>query len=75
MHVSTFAGDVLRRRKVATLCLLVPSGLTQAVAAEGKPHGIRACILYLGGMDANWGTRSITKRQAVISPLEEEGWP
>lgn len=87
------------------------TGLTQALAAEGKPHGIRACILYPGGMDTNWGTWSSAERQpeppeprsptkalppadvaalivwiatapstlmlneAVISPLEEEGWP
>ncbi|MDQ3539241.1 MAG: SDR family oxidoreductase [Chloroflexota bacterium] len=87
------------------------TGLTQSLAAEGKPHGIRACILYPGGMDTNWGTWTIAERQAqprepkaptkalppadvaalivwiatapstlvlneaVISPLEEEGWP
>src|SRR5919198_1310906 len=32
------------------------AGLTQALAAEGKPHGIRACILYPGGMATSWGT-------------------
>ena len=26
------------------------TGLTQALAAEGKPHGIRACVLYPGGL-------------------------
>jgi NADP-dependent 3-hydroxy acid dehydrogenase YdfG len=87
------------------------TGFTQALAAEGKPHGIRACILYPGGMDTNWGTWSSAERQAVqpeprsptkalppsdvaalivwiaaappqlvlneaiISPLEEAGWP
>ncbi len=90
------------------------TGLTQAIAAEGKPHGIRACILYPGGMDTNWGTWSSAERQAesvdigeprlptkalppadvaalivwiatappalvlneaIVSPLDEEGWP
>lgn len=26
------------------------TGFTQALAAEGKPHGIRACVVYPGGM-------------------------
>lgn len=87
------------------------TGLTQALAAEGKRHGIRACILYPGGMDTNWGIWSSAERhdeqheprsptkallptdvaalivwiatapprlvlnEAVVSPLEEEGWP
>jgi|SRR6516162_8652420 len=29
--------------------------LTQALAAEGSAHGIRACIIYPGGMATNWG--------------------
>ncbi len=40
------------------------TGLTQAIAAEGKPHGIRACILYPGGMDTNWGSWSTAERHA-----------
>lgn len=32
------------------------TGLTQALAAEGKPHGIRACVVYPGGMATDWGT-------------------
>jgi len=87
------------------------TGLTQALAAEGKPHGIRACIVYPGGMATSWGVwapgeRSTTRRQApaptealppdevaalivwiasaprelvlneaIITPLEESGWP
>src|SRR5262249_39684100 len=31
------------------------TGFTQALAAEGKPHGIRACIVYPGGMATQWG--------------------
>jgi len=46
------------------------TGLTQAVAAEGKPHGIRACIVYPGGMATSWGVwaaleRSTTGREAA----------
>src|SRR5437762_3064590 len=87
------------------------TGFTQALAAEGKAHGIRACILYPGGMATHWGTGSSTERhakpeeappvtkalppaevasliiwiatappelvlnEAIVSPLEEEGWP
>ncbi len=86
------------------------TGFTQALAAEGKPHGIRACILYPGGMATGWGTFSPEERvskvreasreeslppeqvaglivwitaappelvlnEAVISPLQEKGWP
>jgi NAD(P)-dependent dehydrogenase (short-subunit alcohol dehydrogenase family) len=36
------------------------TGLTQALAAEGRAHGIRACVLYLGGMATNWGDWSRT---------------
>ncbi|CAM3822306.1 SDR family oxidoreductase [Deinococcus saxicola] len=32
------------------------TGFTQALAAEGKPHGIRACVVYPGGMATSWGT-------------------
>lgn len=31
------------------------SGLTQALHAEGKEHGIRAMIVYPGAMATNWG--------------------
>jgi 3-oxoacyl-[acyl-carrier protein] reductase len=86
------------------------TGLTQALAAEGKPYGIRACIVYPGGMATHWGSWSADERQderspmdparalpparvaslivwiatappevvlneAIISPLQEEGWP
>jgi NAD(P)-dependent dehydrogenase (short-subunit alcohol dehydrogenase family) len=40
------------------------TGFTQALAAEGKAHGIRACILYPGGMATHWGTWSSTERHA-----------
>ena len=87
------------------------TGLTQALAAEGKPHGIRACVLYPGGMATRWGAWSGEQRaaepaavppattalppeqvadlivwiasappglvlnEAVVSPLDEGGWP
>lgn len=34
------------------------TGLTQAVAAEGREHRIRACLLYPGAMDTQWGAWS-----------------
>lgn len=40
------------------------TGLTQALAAEGKPHGIRVCVLYPGAMDTRWGIWSPEDRQA-----------
>ncbi len=88
------------------------TGLTQALAAEGKPHGIRACVLYPGGMATGWGTAwapegepaahrepppatralppedvaalivwvvsappALVLNEAIVSPLEEGGWP
>jgi NAD(P)-dependent dehydrogenase (short-subunit alcohol dehydrogenase family) len=87
------------------------TGFTQALAAEGKPHGIRACILYPGGMATSWGAWSPAERdaqdraslpatkalppdevaalivwiasappelvlnEAIVTPLEEGGWP
>jgi NAD(P)-dependent dehydrogenase (short-subunit alcohol dehydrogenase family) len=87
------------------------TGLTQALAAEGRPHGIRACVLYPGAMATSWGVWSPAARQAaqgerpparralppqevaalvvwlaaapaelvlneaIVSPLEEQGWP
>jgi NAD(P)-dependent dehydrogenase (short-subunit alcohol dehydrogenase family) len=41
------------------------TGFTQALAAEGKPHGIRACIIYPGAMATHWGIWSPAARQAA----------
>ena len=38
------------------------TGLTQALAAEGRPHRIRACVLYPGAMDTSWGVWSPEER-------------
>ncbi len=44
------------------------TGLTQALAAEGKPHRIRACVLYPGAMDTNWGVWSPEDRTGSAKP-------
>jgi NAD(P)-dependent dehydrogenase (short-subunit alcohol dehydrogenase family) len=38
------------------------TGLTQALAAEGKTHRIRVCVLYPGAMATQWGTFDPTER-------------
>ena len=32
------------------------AGFTQALAAEARPHGVRARVVYPGAMATNWGT-------------------
>ena len=44
------------------------TGLTQALSAEGKPHRIRACVLYPGAMDTSWGAWSPEDRQDGAQP-------
>ena len=39
------------------------SGLTQSLAAEGRAHGIRASVVYPGGMATSWGQWSPDARQ------------
>jgi NAD(P)-dependent dehydrogenase (short-subunit alcohol dehydrogenase family) len=51
------------------------TGLTQSLAAEGKPHGIRACILYPGGMATGWGAWSAAERAAAPAAPAEEARP
>jgi NAD(P)-dependent dehydrogenase (short-subunit alcohol dehydrogenase family) len=38
------------------------TGLTQALAAEGREHNIRACVLYPGAMATSWGSWSADER-------------
>jgi NAD(P)-dependent dehydrogenase (short-subunit alcohol dehydrogenase family) len=39
------------------------TGFTEALAEEGKEHGIRAIVLYPGAMATNWGAFSPEERQ------------
>ena len=39
------------------------TGFTEALADEGKAHGIRAIVLYPGAMDTNWGAFSPEERR------------
>jgi NAD(P)-dependent dehydrogenase (short-subunit alcohol dehydrogenase family) len=39
------------------------TGLTEALADEGKEHGIRAVVLYPGAMATNWGAFSPEERR------------
>lgn len=39
------------------------TGLTEALADEGRSHGIRAVVLYPGAMATNWGAFSPEERQ------------
>jgi 3-oxoacyl-[acyl-carrier protein] reductase len=38
------------------------TGFTQALGAEVRPHGVRACIVYPGAMATHWGTWSPQER-------------
>jgi NAD(P)-dependent dehydrogenase (short-subunit alcohol dehydrogenase family) len=49
------------------------TGFTQALGAEVRPHGIRACVIYPGAMATHWGAWSAEERDAerqVRSPSE-----
>jgi NAD(P)-dependent dehydrogenase (short-subunit alcohol dehydrogenase family) len=46
------------------------TGLTQALAAEAKQHGVRACVVYPGGMATSWGAWSAAEREAVARSVE-----
>jgi NAD(P)-dependent dehydrogenase (short-subunit alcohol dehydrogenase family) len=39
------------------------TGFTEALAEEGKEHGIRAIVLYPGAMATNWGAFSPEERR------------
>jgi NAD(P)-dependent dehydrogenase (short-subunit alcohol dehydrogenase family) len=53
------------------------TGLTQALAAEGRAHGIRACVLYPGAMATSWGVWSPAERGAAQGerPLARRALP
>jgi NAD(P)-dependent dehydrogenase (short-subunit alcohol dehydrogenase family) len=86
------------------------TGFTQALGAEVRPHGVRACVVYPGAMATHWGTWSAEDRsepaeppdprralppervaafiawvatappelvldEAIVTPLDERGWP
>lgn len=40
------------------------TGLTQSLAAEGREHGIRVCLLYPGAMATSWGAFTPEERAA-----------
>jgi NAD(P)-dependent dehydrogenase (short-subunit alcohol dehydrogenase family) len=40
------------------------TGFTQALGAEVRPHGIRACVLYPGAMATHWGAWAAEDRPA-----------
>jgi NAD(P)-dependent dehydrogenase (short-subunit alcohol dehydrogenase family) len=41
------------------------AGFMQALAAEGKAYGIRACVVFPGGMATGWGAWSAAERHAL----------
>ncbi|MGY1988527.1 SDR family oxidoreductase [Blastococcus sp. SYSU DS0669] len=43
------------------------TGFTQALAAEGRAHGIRACVLYPGAMATSWGVWDPGSRRAAAT--------
>ena len=44
------------------------TGFTQALAAEAREHGVRACVLYPGAMATNWGSWSAEERSGDDQP-------
>lgn len=68
VNVSSVAG--LRGwAKAAAYCAtkFALTGFTQALAADGRPHGIRACALYPGAMATSWGLWGEAERGAAES--------
>jgi NADP-dependent 3-hydroxy acid dehydrogenase YdfG len=41
------------------------TGFTQALAAEARQHGVRACVIYPGAMATQWGTFASAERPAA----------
>jgi NAD(P)-dependent dehydrogenase (short-subunit alcohol dehydrogenase family) len=48
------------------------TGFTQSLAAEGRPHGIRACVLYPGAMATSWGVWKPEERQTPHGQQEAQ---
>jgi NADP-dependent 3-hydroxy acid dehydrogenase YdfG len=46
------------------------TGFTQALGAEARPHGVRACVVYPGAMATHWGTWSPDERGAERAPSD-----
>jgi NAD(P)-dependent dehydrogenase (short-subunit alcohol dehydrogenase family) len=44
------------------------TGLTQSLAAEGRPHGIRACVIYPGAMATAWGVWDSAQSDPSVGP-------
>ena len=51
------------------------TGFTQALAAEGRPHRIRACVLYPGAMDTSWGVWSPEDRGTAQPTVPSQALP
>jgi NAD(P)-dependent dehydrogenase (short-subunit alcohol dehydrogenase family) len=51
------------------------TGLTQALAAEGAPHGIRVVILYPGAMATHWGAWNPADRDQARQTAPEDALP
>jgi NAD(P)-dependent dehydrogenase (short-subunit alcohol dehydrogenase family) len=51
------------------------AGLTQALAAEGAPHGIRVVCLYPGAMTTHWGTWNPADRDQPSRAAPEDALP
>jgi NAD(P)-dependent dehydrogenase (short-subunit alcohol dehydrogenase family) len=51
------------------------TGLTQALAAEGAPHGIRVVCLYPGAMATHWGSWDPSNRDHPKQAAAEDALP
>lgn len=51
------------------------TGLTQALAAEGAPHGIRVVCVYPGAMATHWGSWSPAARDQPRRAAPEDALP
>lgn len=47
------------------------TGLTQALAAEGRADDIAVCVIYPGAMATNWGTFDPVERSQPTRPVDE----